>query len=56
MYQKCLKSATNGGALSCYCKAAAFFLDDVDGWDVQAGRDSIRRAIVLAAELVEHPW
>jgi len=36
-FQKCIKTAANGGALSWDCKAGAIFLDDVVGWDVQAG-------------------
>jgi hypothetical protein len=36
-FQKCLKTARNGGTLSCDWKAGAIFLDNVEGWDVQAG-------------------
>jgi hypothetical protein len=36
-FQKCLKTAANGGTFSWDCKAGAIFLDDVEGWDVQAG-------------------
>jgi hypothetical protein len=36
-FQKCLKTANNGGTLSCDWKAGAIFLDNVEGWDVQAG-------------------
>jgi hypothetical protein len=36
-FQKCVKTTANGGAFSWDCKAGAIFLDDVEGWDVQAG-------------------
>lgn len=36
-FQNCLKTARNGASLSCDWKAGAIFLDDVEGWDVQAG-------------------
>jgi len=36
-FQKCVKTAANGGTLSWDCKAGAIFLDDVAGLDVQAG-------------------
>ncbi len=35
--QRCLKTAANGGTLSCDTKAGVIFLDDVEGYDVQAG-------------------
>jgi len=35
--QKCLKTAANGGTLSSDIRAAAIFLDNVEGWDVQLG-------------------
>jgi len=36
-FQTCLKTAPNGGTLSCDNKVSAIFLDDVEGWDVQLG-------------------
>jgi hypothetical protein len=36
-FQRYLKTTSNGGTLSCDCKAGAMFLDDVEGWDAQAG-------------------
>ncbi len=36
-WQKCIKASFNGGTLSWDCKAGAIFLDNVEGWDVQAG-------------------
>jgi hypothetical protein len=35
--KRCIKSTNNGGTLSLDCKAAGMFLDDVEGWDLQAG-------------------
>jgi len=35
--QQCLRTAPNGGTLSTDCKAAAIFVDDVEGWDVELG-------------------
>jgi hypothetical protein len=35
--QRCLKTAANGATLSCDSKASAIFLDDAEGYDVQAG-------------------
>jgi hypothetical protein len=35
--RRCLKTMPNGGTLSCEYKAAAMFLDNVEGWDVEAG-------------------
>ncbi len=35
-FQKCLRTAANGGTLSCDLKAGGVFLDSVEGWDVQA--------------------
>ncbi len=35
-FQRLLKTTSNGGILSCDCKAGAMFLDDVEGWDAQA--------------------
>jgi hypothetical protein len=36
-YRRFMKASANGGTLSCECKAGAIFLDDVQGWDAQAG-------------------
>ncbi len=36
-FQRYLKTTSNGGAFSCDFKAGAMFLDDVEGWDAQAG-------------------
>jgi hypothetical protein len=36
-FQRCLKTMANGGTFSCDNKAGVIFLDDVEGWDVQAG-------------------
>lgn len=35
--QNCVKTAPNGGSLSCDNKVSVIFLDDVEGWDVQLG-------------------
>ncbi len=35
-FQRCITTAPNGGALSFDHKAAAMFLDDVEGWDLEA--------------------
>jgi hypothetical protein len=35
--QRCIKTAANGGTFSFDHKAGVIFLDDVEGWDVQAG-------------------
>jgi hypothetical protein len=35
--RRCLKTMPNGGTLSCETKASAMFLDNVEGWDVEAG-------------------
>jgi hypothetical protein len=34
---RCLKTMPNGGTFSCDYKVAAMFLDNIEGWDVQAG-------------------
>jgi hypothetical protein len=36
-FQRCIKTAPNGGTLSCDSKIGFIFLDDVEGWDVQVG-------------------
>jgi len=36
-FQRCIRTAPNGGSLSLDCKAAVIFLDNVEGWDVEAG-------------------
>lgn len=36
-FQRCLKTAANGGTISLDNKVSAMFIDDVEGWDVQAG-------------------
>ncbi len=35
--RRCLKTMRNGGTFSCEYKVAAMFLDNMEGWDVQAG-------------------
>jgi hypothetical protein len=35
--RRCLKTISNGGTFSCEYKVAAMFLDNIEGWDVQAG-------------------
>ena len=35
--RRCLKTMANGGTFSCEYKVAAMFLDNIEGWDVQAG-------------------
>jgi hypothetical protein len=36
-FQRCFKTAPNGGTLSWDCKAGGIFLDDTVGGDVEAG-------------------
>jgi len=36
-WQRCIKTAANGGTLSWDCRAGGMFLDNAEGWDVQAG-------------------
>lgn len=36
-FQRCIRTAPNGGTLSMDCKGAVIFLDNVEGWDVEAG-------------------
>jgi hypothetical protein len=36
-FQRCIKTARNGGTLSWDHKAGVIFLDDVQGWDIQLG-------------------
>jgi hypothetical protein len=36
-YQRCIKTAANGGTFSFDHKASAIFLDNVEGYDLQAG-------------------
>jgi hypothetical protein len=35
-FQRCLKTAPNGGTFSTHCKAAFIFMDDSEGWDIEA--------------------
>jgi hypothetical protein len=35
--KQCVKTAANGGTFSYDCKAAAIFIDDVEGWDAEVG-------------------
>lgn len=35
-FQRCLKTAPNGGTFSSHCKAAFMFMDDSEGWDLEA--------------------
>ncbi len=39
-FQRLMKTTSNGAALSCDCKVGGIFLDDVEGWDAQAGAKS----------------
>jgi hypothetical protein len=36
-FRQCLKTAPNGGSLSCDNKAGFIFGDDVEGWDLETG-------------------
>ncbi len=36
-FQRLMKTTSNGAELSCDCKVGGIFLDDVEGWDAQAG-------------------
>lgn len=36
-FQRCIRTAPNGGTLSLDAKGAVIFLDNVEGWDVEAG-------------------
>jgi hypothetical protein len=35
-FQKCLKTAPNGGTFSSHCKVGFLFLDNSEGWDIEA--------------------
>ncbi|MFH0825810.1 MAG: hypothetical protein V2B18_23895 [Pseudomonadota bacterium] len=36
-FQRCIKTASNGGTLSWDHKAGVMFMDNIEGWDVEAG-------------------